>query len=49
MSEETQETPVEETIKFDPKEVEAELVRMAQERAEDPVETAASTYRLYLP
>lgn len=53
MSEDTQQGPVAETeenkINFDPKAVEAELVRMAQERAEDPVETAASTYRLYLP
>jgi hypothetical protein len=49
MSEENT-TPVEETqITFDPKQVEAELVKMAEERAEDPAETAASTYRLYLP
>lgn len=54
MTDETQEqpvveAPVEETMKFDPKEVEAQLVKMAQERAEDPAETAASTYRLYMP
>lgn len=53
MSEEnTQEStgPVEEKqLTFDPKQVEAELVRIAQERADDPVETAASTYRIYLP
>lgn len=57
MSEDTQEQvaevsagPVEEKqLNFDPKQVEAELVRIAQERADDPVETAASTYRVYLP
>ena len=52
MSEDTQEQqgPVEEKqLNFDPKQVEAELVRIAQERAEDPVETAASTYKIYLP
>jgi superfamily II DNA or RNA helicase len=52
MTEETQEQtgPVEEKqLNFDPKEVEAQLVKMANERAEDPVETAASTYRMYLP
>ena len=48
MSEETVNT--EETkINFDPKEVEAQLVKMAQERAEDPVEAAASAYRTYMP
>lgn len=36
-------------LAFDPKEVEAELVRIAQERAEDPTETAAGAYRTYLP
>lgn len=42
--------PLEEKqLNFDPKEVEAELVRIANERAEDPVETAASTYKIYLP
>lgn len=41
--------PEEKQLKFDPKEVEAQLVKMAQERADDPVETAASTYRMYLP
>ncbi len=52
MSEDTQEQqgPVEEKqLNFDPKEVEAQLVKIAQERAEDPVETAASTYKIYLP
>lgn len=53
MSEDTQEvaevSAEEKKLAFDPKEVEAELVRMAQERAEDPVETAASAYRMYLP
>lgn len=52
MSEDTQEQtgPVEEKqLNFDPKQVEAELVKIAQERADDPVETAASTYRVYLP
>jgi hypothetical protein len=39
----------EQQLKFDPKKIEEELVRIAQERAEDPVETAASTYRIYLP
>ena len=39
----------EKQLKFDPKEVEAQLVKMAHERAEDPTETAASAYRLYLP
>ena len=48
MSEVATET-VEETVKFDPKEVEAQLVKMAQDRAEDPVETAAQAYRMYLP
>lgn len=48
------ETPVteptqEKQLDFDPKQVEAELVRIAQERADDPIETAASTYRIYLP
>ena len=37
------------TVNFDPKQVEAELVRIAQERAEDPAEVAAQTYRVYLP
>ena len=42
--------PVEEKqLEFDPKQVEAELVRIAQERADDPVETAASTFKVYLP
>lgn len=36
-------------LNFDPKQVEAELVKIAQERADDPVETASSTYRIYLP
>lgn len=51
MSEETQEqtSGEEKQLDFDPKEVEAELVKIAHERAEDPVETAASTYRIYLP
>src|SRR5690349_21560891 len=50
MSEGTQEQPVEEKqLNFDPKQVEAELVKIAQERADDPVETAASTYKIYLP
>lgn len=52
MSENTQEStgPVEEKqLDFDPKEIEAQLVKIAQERADDPVETAASTYRIYLP
>lgn len=57
MSEETQVQEVaevsaevtEQTLKFDPKEVEEQLVKMAQERAEDPVETAAAAYRMYLP
>lgn len=42
--------PVEDQgLKFDPKEVEAQLVKMAHERAEDPVETAASAYKIYIP
>jgi hypothetical protein len=49
----SEETTVDESeqkqLDFDPKEVEAELVRIAQERADDPVETAASTYKIYLP
>jgi len=46
----TKDDTVEETkINFDPKEVEAELVRMAQERADDPAEVAAQTFRIYLP
>lgn len=51
MSEETEklEVKAEEGLNFDPKEVEAQLVKMAHERAEDPVETASTTYRLYLP
>lgn len=50
MSEEIQQAVEEEKqLKFDPKEVEEQLVKMAHERAEDPVETAASAYRLYLP
>lgn len=54
MSEEQEvvvEAPVEEIqgLKFDPKEVEAQLVKMAHERAEDPVETASGAYRIYLP
>lgn len=50
MSEETKiETTEEPKLNFDPKQVETELVKIAQERAEDPVETAASTYRVYLP
>lgn len=50
MSEETVvEVQEEKKLAFDPKEVEAQLVKMAQERAEDPVETAASAYRMYLP
>lgn len=52
MSEDTQEQsgPVEEKqLNFDPKEVEAQLVKIAQERAEDPAEVAAQTFRIYLP
>lgn len=56
MSEETQECKPDDTevieekqLAFDPKEVEEQLIKMAHERAEDPVETAASTYRMYLP
>jgi len=51
MSEETvvTEPQTEESLKFDPKEVEAQLVKIAQERAEDPAETAATCYRTYLP
>lgn len=50
MSEETLEQAApEEGIKFDPKQVEAELVRIAQERADDPAEVAAQTFRIYLP
>lgn len=51
MSEDTQaDSPVEEQgLKFDPKEVEAQLVKIAHERAEDPVETAASAYKIYIP
>jgi len=48
MSENT-EVKEESTVNFDPKQVEAELVRIAQERAEDPAEVAAQTYRVYLP
>lgn len=40
---------VDEGLKFDPKEVEQQLLKIAEERAEDPVETAASAYRMYLP
>jgi hypothetical protein len=36
-------------LKFDPKEIEEQLVKMAQERSEDPTETAAQAYRMYLP
>lgn len=46
------ELPVEEQtdgLKFDPKEVEAQLVKIAQERAEDPTEVAAQAYRTYIP
>lgn len=55
MSEETMteetivETQTEEVQKFDPKQVEEELLRMAQERADDPAEMAATCYRTYLP
>jgi len=49
MSDNTEELKVEEHIPFDPKEIEAQLVKMAQERAEDPVETAASCYKIYAP
>lgn len=47
--EEKQAVETEQKMNFDPKEIEAELVKIAQARAEDPVETAAQTYRIYLP
>ncbi len=49
MSEEIKPLAEETGVKFDPKQVEAELVRIAQERADDPAEVAAQTYRVYLP
>lgn len=45
MSEQTEENK----LNFDPKEIEAELVRIAEERADDPAEVAAQTFRIYLP
>lgn len=50
MSEETKpEVEAEKGLNFDPKEVEAQLVKMAHERAEDPVETAGAAYKIYVP
>lgn len=39
----------EQFIPFDPKEVEAELIRQAEARAEDPIESAAMAYQMYVP
>ena len=50
----TEETKVEETTEqvyknFDPKEIEKELLEQAQQRADDPAESAATAYQMYVP
>jgi hypothetical protein len=52
MSEEnmTENTEVElEQPKFDPAQMERDMLQAAQNRADDPVETAGSAYQLYVP
>jgi hypothetical protein len=48
MSEALEETTVQEE-KFDAKAIEQEMLEMAQNRAEDPAETAAMVYHMYRP
>lgn len=51
----TDETKVEETTEepvyknFDPKQIEKELLEQAQQRADDPAESAATAYQMYTP
>lgn len=51
MSEEQkqEETQEEDRIPFDPKQVEEEMIKMAQARADDPVESASTMYGMYVP
>lgn len=50
MSEALEETNVQEEVKeFDAKAIEAEMLEIAQKRAEDPAETAAMVYTMYRP
>lgn len=51
MTDETQEQTNmdEQLVEFDPKQVEADMIAAAQARAEDPTETAASIYSMYMP
>lgn len=39
----TEQTP------FDPKQIEADLIRIAEERAQDPTEMASQAYQMYVP
>lgn len=41
--------PEQEYKEFDPKAIERELLEQAQSRAEDPMETAAGAYQMYVP
>lgn len=34
---------------FDPKQIEQELIEQAQQRADDPAESAATAYQMYVP
>lgn len=50
----TEETKVEESTEpvyknFDPKQIEQELLEQAQQRADDPAESAATAYQMYVP
>lgn len=53
MTDETQDEAIalaeEPRLNFDPKEVEAILIKQAEERAQDPTETAATAYQMYVP
>src|SRR6478752_6686120 len=43
------EQPTEKQLSFDPKAIEADMIKAAEARAEDPGEMAASMYAMYVP
>ena len=49
MSEENKQEFPENTIPFDPKQVEKDMIAAAEARAQDPGEMAATMYRMYVP
>src|SRR5690554_1017013 len=51
MSEENnvEEVGSEEKLDFDPKEVEQQMIEAAEARAQDPLEMAATVFRMYMP